>query len=436
MNTNLTKKDEILNKIFSLHKNGILPGLERTLKLLEKLDNPHLKLKSVHVAGTNGKGSVCSVCASVLKEAGFKVGLYTSPHIFEFNERIKIGGKNISDEDLVLLATPIIKLAEEIGATFFEITTALAFDYFVKNNVDIAVIETGLGGRYDSTNVITPLVSVITQIDLDHTEYLGESLEEIATEKAGIIKKDVPVIVLENKPNLKKIFIDKATFENAEIRFVADYCKIISLQQNQDFTMTLNLSINNKIYEKLKHRLSGKHQILNLLVAIEALEEIKSQFNWTDLNLKNGLVNIQYNTGLRGRIEVLTTNPLWIADVGHNPAAIKLLVDTMQTVFGKNRKYNFVFAAMADKDINQMLALIKPICNELILTRPKIERADQIDNMNAIAFDNRYGKISLFYEVKQAVNYAKEQNQDTIIVGSFYLLNEALADMKLSPFKL
>ena len=210
-------KKEVLDKLFSLHRFGIKPGLERTLSLLKFIGNPHLKLKFVHVAGTNGKGSVCSTIFSILFEAGYKVGLYTSPHIFDFSERIRINDICITEDEIIDFSNLIIPFALELGATFFEVTTVMAFYFFEKNNVDIAVIETGMGGSYDSTNVIYPLLSIITKIDMDHQEFLGDTIEKIAGEKAGIIKANTPVIIGNNTYQVQNILNSKANSENSPI---------------------------------------------------------------------------------------------------------------------------------------------------------------------------------------------------------------------------
>ncbi|MDX9791266.1 MAG: Mur ligase family protein, partial [Candidatus Kapabacteria bacterium] len=198
MKSDIISKENILKELFSKHRLGIKPGLERTLILSDSVGNPHDKFKSIHVAGTNGKGSVCSTLSSVFTEAGFKTGLYTSPHLIDFNERIKIDGNCINDEKIIEYYNRLKISGDKINATFFEITTVMAFMYFAESNVDIAVIETGMGGRFDSTNIILPILSIITKIDFDHSEFLGDSLEQISYEKAGIIKQDVPCVISKN----------------------------------------------------------------------------------------------------------------------------------------------------------------------------------------------------------------------------------------------
>ncbi len=204
------KKEEILAHLFSLQRFGIKPGLERTQHLLNFLGNPQNSFPSVHIAGTNGKGSVCSMLASVFMEAGYKTALYTSPHLVRFNERIRVNIIEISDNDIIRLAEILMPEGEKIGATFFEITTAMAFRYFAEQKVNVAVIETGLGGRFDSTNVLKPLLSVITSLDIDHTEYLGKTIKDIAFEKAGIIKENTPVIVSRNSTEAISVIKEKS----------------------------------------------------------------------------------------------------------------------------------------------------------------------------------------------------------------------------------
>lgn len=423
---NILSKEEILSKIFSLHRFGIKPGLERTLALLDKLSNPQKKIKAIHVAGTNGKGSVCSSIASVLTEAGYKVGLYTSPHIFEFNERVRINGVMISDEDLVRIGSDILEKAESFEATFFEITSAIAFQYFFEQSIDIAVIETGMGGRFDSTNVINPIVSVITSIDLDHKEYLGETLEEIAFQKAGIIKAGVPCIVSDNHPNLFDVFTKEAEKVGTKVAFAEDIVETKITEYLADLSMYVDVKSPIAEYTHLNCRLAGEHQANNLKAVILALESIKSEFNWTYDNLNKGLTNVYEYTGLIGRVEVMSLHPLIILDVAHNPASMSALVTLLHNCGYGDMKFDFIFAAMQDKDYSVMLEKFQPLCDKLILSKPKIDRAAEVSDLEASAKALGFANIEKIPSIKTAVKYAIDSERPIIICGSFYLAGEAM----------
>jgi len=263
------EKKQLLEKLFSLHRFGIKPGLERISLLLNEFGNPQNKYKKIHVAGTNGKGTVSSCIASILQESGLKVGLYTSPHFFSFNERIKVNGKDIDDDSVCALLEKMFEFSTDF--TFFDFTTALAFIYFAEQKVDYAVIEAGMGGRFDSTNIIIPEVSVITQIDLDHQEYLGNTIEEIALEKAGIIKQGVECVVAEQKHNIKEIFRKTAAEKQSELMFVDEHYFAKGIKFNPDLTTEFT-AITPKGEYKIKSPLAGRHQIRNVLTAIAAVE--------------------------------------------------------------------------------------------------------------------------------------------------------------------
>jgi dihydrofolate synthase / folylpolyglutamate synthase len=427
----MQKKEDILNKLFSLHRFGIKPGLERTLKLLVHIGNPHLKFPAVHVAGTNGKGSVCAMIASILKEAGYKVGLYTSPHLISFNERIRINKTNITDDAMVDIAEKLMTGSRNFEFTFFEVTTAMAFDYFAKNNVDIAIIETGMGGRFDSTNVITPLVSIITNISLDHKEYLGNSLEEIAFEKAGIIKDKVPVIITANNKSIRNVLQKKAKETNSQIIYSTDEYSIIENEYHQDFTQEILFKSKSGELNKLILDLPGRHQSENLIGALSAIELIKTKFPVKTDNISTGLTKIKENTGLRGRIELFENGKQkFILDTGHNPGAISKLIETLKLHRPDILKWNFVYGAMADKDIENILGLIHPVCDEIILTRPDIDRAIGLNELETFAKRKGFNKIHICPVVKDATHLLQNLKKPTVITGSFYIAGEALPEME------
>jgi dihydrofolate synthase / folylpolyglutamate synthase len=487
----MTSKKEILDKLFSLQRFGIKPGLERTRDVLAERDNPHHDFPCIHVAGTNGKGTVCSIIASVLQESGHKVGLYTSPHLVDFNERIRINGEMISDEDLINLAESYLPFSEKYGATFFEITTAMAFEYFAKQKVDIAVLETGLGGRFDSTNVVIPLVSVITRIDYDHSEYLGDTIEEIATEKAGIIKQGVPVVLSENSPEVVEVITSVAKKKNSGLIIpcseyetdnyavqanISDASNKIlhsafpgSVQNdNPDIGTPVSSNVipakllgaeagiqenvgntnktgqgtdNNAAQPNISDAMSiketplpilGLHQQENLTTSLAALDMIKEKYNISEKSIEKGFNNISQNTGICSRIELIRNEPELILDVSHNESAIKSLVSTMQEEFPEIGKWNIVFAAMHDKNISSILNILQPICYKLILPQLKIDRAESNISLESIAKENGYDNIVKYDSVEDLVESNMVDENATLVTGSFYLAGEILPIIKKS----
>lgn len=448
------KKAGILRKLFSLQRFGIKPGLERTLKLSEFIGNPHLKFPSIHVAGTNGKGSVCSLLASILMEAGYKVGLYTSPHLVNFNERIKMNGIEISDGEMIELAEELLIGEQKWGCTFFEITTIMAFEHFARNKVDIAIIETGMGGRFDSTNILKPILSIITSIDLDHKEYLGNTLEEIAFEKAGIIKEKTPVVIGKYEESVRNVFYEIAKSRMSQIFESNEYCRIENNLYYQDFSQSFDVISTNEKLINVQLPLAGKHQLDNIKQVISAINVIKDDFNITNENILNGFRNVKDNTGLIGRVDVFffedrsqkleyrrqyndrlilqTQDDLFekhvpvVLDTGHNPEAIKRLVETLKLHRPDIEKWNFVFGAMEDKEINAILNQIESICNTLILTRPKIDRAISIDKLFKKAQNYHFVDIIEIEDVYEAVKYVIDLSNPSVLCGSFYLAGEAL----------
>ncbi len=413
------KKKILLEKLFALHRFGIKPGLERTLSLLDKRDNPHKKLQTIHIAGTNGKGSVAAIIASVLKEAGYKTGLYTSPHIRNFNERIRINGEMITDEDVLKYAGYYLPEAEKIGATFFEITTAMAFDYFYSENTDIAVIETGMGGRFDSTNVIKPLLGIITNIGLEHMEYLGDTLEKIAFEKAGIIKDDMPVILGNIKEELTGIFTEKSQ----NVFSAKDIVDIENIQYLKDLTYMVDLKMQGVTYEYLKLNLAGFSQIDNLISAFAAFNFLFESYIISEENIRNGLRNIKLNTGISARMEMTDRNLPLIADVAHNTDAILNLVNTLDKSEYRDIKWNIMIALMSDKDAETIISILAPFANELIITKPKTERAGDVQLIKKIS-DKIELKSIIIENPSDAFIFLKTEGKPSIVVGSFYLIGE------------
>ncbi len=420
------KTEKILERLFSLRRFGIKPGLGRTRKLLETTGNPQNKFPSIHVAGTNGKGAVCSLLASVLSNAGYKTGLYTSPHISRFNERIKINGAEISDKEIIRLAEKYLEAQKKIGATFFETTTAMAFDYFADNKVDIAVVETGMGGRFDSTNVLYPILSIIASIDLDHRRYLGETLAQIANEKAGIIKSGADTIISDDNPNIRTVFTEKAKKRKSKIHFCSDFCSSENVSCNGDFTMTLDVKINKQKYENIKSDIPGEGQIKNIFAALTAFEILKAQFPVSRESVLKGLRTMKKRTGFRGRLDLIRKDPPLILDVGHNPGAVGTLVKTIENCGYKSLSWNVIFAAMSDKNADALLNILKPLASKLILTQPKTDRAFSADELKAVAERLGISNAEAVPDVAEAVYITLKENAPTIISGSFFLAEEAL----------
>ena len=331
--------------------------LSNTLALCKGLGHPERKIKSIHVAGTNGKGSSSHMLASVLQESGFKVGLYTSPHLKSFTERIKINGKKVSEDFVTDFVNANQELLESVKPSFFETTVAMAFQCFAEEQVDIAVIEVGLGGRLDSTNVIIPEVSLITNIGFDHMDFLGNTLPEIASEKAGIIKQGVPVVISEKHPETFLVFERIAKEKNSSLVFAEDF---------------VNEAIPNT-------DLKGKYQDKNLrgvLVTIDVLN--KNGWTIPAKAIKEGLANVQRNTGLKGRWQVLKDEPLTICDTGHNKEAFEYLMEQVTSL--KHNKLYMVLGFMKDKDMAPLLDML-PKHAELTFCIPKVPRALQLEDL-------------------------------------------------------
>ncbi len=424
-------KEVILNKLFALQRFGIKPGLDRTLKLSEVMGNPNNKFKSIHVSGTNGKGSVCSILASIFTEAGYKVGLYTSPHIKDFNERIRINGKKISDEKLIEYTEQLLPYQKLFNNTFFEITTVLAFKYFADEQVDLAIIETGMGGRYDSTNIIQPVLSIITKIDIDHTQYLGQTINEIALEKAGIMKQNSFTVISIENLGLKEVFYTYSSKDNLNFTFSTN--KYLSdIRYNKDLSLTFSIFYKNEFYQNIKTYLSGNHQIENINLAISSLEKLTDEFNFKSNAIINGLKNLKKNTGYYARITNLSDYvnfdfPL-ILDVAHNPDAIKKTFDTLNLHL-KNKKWTIVFASMKDKDFTKNLQILQPFCQKLIITKPKIDRSAKISDIYDIAQKLKFD-ILVQENIDEIPDVILNLKSPILVVGSFYLIGDFINSLE------
>ncbi len=328
------------------------PGLYNTHELDQHFGHPHTAYKTIHVAGTNGKGSYSHTLAAILQEAGYKVGLYTSPHLVDFRERIRVNGHPISEQRVIDFVEQERAFFEPLNPSFFELTTALALLYFKEQQVDVAVIEVGLGGRLDCTNIITPVLSLITNISFDHTQFLGNTLEQIAAEKAGIIKQHVPVVIGETVPETRTVFKQKAAICKAPIYFAEEESEVLSSKVCQaggrDY-ITQN-------FGNLHGQLGGEYQERNANTVLKALPLLQEIFNITPNNIVRGFANVTTLTGLRGRWEKLRENPVVICDTGHNVAGWKWLAPQIKSVVC--RKLRLVFGMVDDKDVETVIKLL------------------------------------------------------------------------------
>lgn len=378
-------------------------NLDNTIHLCAILENPEQKFKSVHVAGTNGKGSTSHMMASILQEAGYNVGLYTSPHLKDFRERIKINGEMISESEVISFVANYKEAFEAIHLSFFEWTVGLAFSYFALKNVDIAIIETGLGGRLDSTNVILPELSVITNIGKDHTQFLGDTMEQIATEKAGIIKQNIPVVVGQEQSEVRGVFLKKSEILNCKIRFS-----------------------DSSLYHNYDSDLKGSYQKNNINTAVTAIEELQEQgWSISNDNVKEGLKKVVANTGLLGRWQKLAENPRIICDTGHNEAGIKEIVHQLQKM--DYNRLHVVFGVVNDKSIDEVLELL-PKDAVYYFCRAQIPRSLDADELYEKG-KNKGLKGKSFKNVKEALSEAKNQAKvdDLIFVGgSTFVVSEVL----------
>ncbi len=413
-----------LNDLYSKLRKGIKPGMERTSEIAAFLDNPHSDLRFIHIAGTNGKGSICSMLASIFMESGYKTGLYTSPHILKFNERIQINGKYISDYEIIDIWKSMEAKANEVDASFFEITTIMAFEHFRKNNVDIAIIETGMGGKYDSTNIIKPLVSIIASVSMDHQDYLGDSLEKITMEKAGIIKEKTPIIIQKNKAEVIEIIEDTAKIISAPL-YRSDEIIIENISFNQNLTMNFEYS-NDDVSQTIHSPFVGNHQIDNHKSVLNVTEMLKSTFPKININsIRDGIKKAKINSNLRARLELLSDSPAVILDGSHNPEAIYYCLDSIQKCGIDLNNFDLFFTCMVDKDYTEMLLIIRNYSNKINIVEIGEKRAAPVDILINQAKLLNYNNINLM-NMEELVGTYKNKKNNMLIFGSFYLISEFL----------
>ena len=394
----------LFNQLPVYQRDGFLKyklDLSTISSVCNSLENPQKNFKSIHVAGTNGKGSTSHMLASIFIESGYKVGLYTSPHLSDFRERIRINGKMIPQPNVVSFVEKNLVYFQENKISFFEMTVAMAFDYFSNEKVDIAIIETGLGGRLDATNIIDPILSVITNIGLDHQVFLGESIREIAKEKAGIIKRGKPVVISEYQPLIHDIFFDRSKELESDLYLAKD-----------------------SVLKDYSSDLKGSFQKKNIQGVVKSISVLK-EYEISDNNIEKGLLNVVKNTGLRGRWEIINHNPKTIIDVGHNSEAFQLNIEEIKkTSFNKLR---IVIGFVEGKEYKKILNLF-PKDTFFYLCQPKIKRALSVKEIFSYCENNGL-KSKLFMSVKSAYENCKNESNENdliFICGSNFVISELI----------
>jgi len=390
--------------------------LHNTIAFCSALNNPQNQYKTIHIGGTNGKGSTSHMLAAILQTAGYKTGLYTSPHLKDFRERIRVNGKMVSKSFVTNFVQQQQQLIEEIEPSFFEVTVAMAFSYFAQEKVDVAIIEVGLGGRLDSTNIIQPDLSVITNISLDHTNMLGNTFAEIAFEKAGIIKQNTPIIIGERHPETDSVFIKKAKEQNAQLIFAEDELSITNANQKSNFLQLIIKDTNKNAPVKINLDLTGNYQQKNIITVLQSINVLrKIGYKIEDEAMFKALKSVKKLTGLQGRWQTLARNPLVICDTGHNKAGIAEVVQNIQQT--PHEQLHMVIGMVKDKDITAVLSLL-PQKATYYFCQPQLERA-----LSAQELAEQAAKFNLkgqtFNSVATALATAKSKAQvkDLIFVG-------------------
>ncbi|MBK6397718.1 MAG: bifunctional folylpolyglutamate synthase/dihydrofolate synthase [Bacteroidetes bacterium] len=421
--------DYLFSRLPMFHRIGAAAykaDLKNTIELCNSLGNPQNSFKSLHIAGTNGKGSTSHLLAAVLQKAGYNTALYTSPHLKDFRERIRINGEMIPEKVVVDFVNEHKTSFEKIDLSFFEWCVGLAFDYFAKEKVDIAIIETGLGGRLDSTNIITPELSIITNISYDHMQLLGDTLEKIATEKAGIIKKFVPVIIGERQIEIQNVFTEHAKKLNSPLTFAEDIIQTEVITNDENGIMFNVFMDKNILYSDLKLNLQGNYQQKNITTVLCAIEHLKkSGWKISESHVRDAFSHVQELTGLMGRWQKLSDAPLVICDVGHNKAGIEFIVQQISQC--KFEKLHMVIGVVNDKDVSGILELL-PANASYYFCKANIPRALDAEELKNLA--KAYNLNGNAYEsVSKAISAAKSNSSlsDMIFIGgSTFVVAEAI----------
>jgi len=400
-------------------------NLDNTIDLCASLGNPEKQFRSIHIAGTNGKGSVSHMLAAILQEAGYKTGLYTSPHLRDFRERIRINGEMIDRDFVVQFTKHIQPQIDKLEPSFFEITVAMAFAWFAEQKTDIAVIETGLGGRLDSTNVIIPELSVITNIGWDHMNLLGDTLEKIAGEKAGIIKKNIPVVVGEVLPETISVFEKKAAEQGAPLSIAAEKRQALDWKWTGHHQLQIEVAEQHKTdHQVYRLDLPGLYQTRNLLTVLEVCARLREMgWNITETHIKSALQKVKKTTGLHGRWELLQQHPRVIADVAHNEAGLRMLVEQLELTSYKN--LHIVLGMVKDKEVEKALTVL-PHHAQYYFTQARLSRALEAGQLAQLGHEKGLQGNAYPY-VQEALDAARQaaNPEDLILVcGSVFLVGE------------
>jgi len=426
MPINLNYNDTV-NYLYDLQRHGIKLGLENSRRLLGILGEPQKSFHSIHIAGTNGKGSTATIIASILQESNLRVGLFTSPHLVSFTERIRVDNREIAEHEIVELTDEIRNAMQNIPSglnpTFFEFVTAMAFYYFKQEKIDWAVIETGMGGRLDATNVLIPEVSIITNIGFDHKEFLGETISDIAFEKAGIIKPAVPVVTATTHPDALRVLEEISKNRGSELHIYGRDFESTLISMDEKHVTFNYVSANPSMSHTFSLPLLGKYQLYNVSLAIRACEILtKKGLYLSDKIINKGLLNLN----LEGRLELSSQKPPIVIDGAHNPEAAQALADAIKEIF-LNKKIILIIGIMKDKDIEGILKPMTQISDTVILTKPKGERAASPEKLKE-GIKNSEKRIITTNTVAEAIELAKtlwKEGYLILVTGSFYTIGEA-----------
>lgn len=425
--------DFLFNSLPMYHRIGkaaYKADITNTVAMMDHLDNPHKKFKSIHIAGTNGKGSVSHMMASILQESGLKIGLYTSPHLVDFRERIRINGNMVTEEQVSAWVTSHLDFLKKQELSFFEMTVGLAFDIFAQEQVDIAIIEVGMGGRLDSTNVITPLLSIITNIGFDHTQFLGNTLDKIAEEKAGIIKPGIPVVIGQTQPETAPVFRKKANESGSPIFFADENMAIITHEDYSDKIIFDIVSKGETLVHKHHCPLGGAYQKKNLITLFQSLAILQE----TGIPIENehinrGIKNVVSNTGFRGRWETIGHNPLTICETAHNSDGIKSMLNKLETIDYK--KLHIVYGCVNDKDFVEILNMLpRNAC--YYYTEPSVPRKMPVEKLSETAKSIGMSgkKFSNVHEAIASARSNAEKEDMILITGSIFLIADVFSGPK------
>lgn len=402
------------------------PGLDTSNSLDRFFGYPHKNYKTIHIAGTNGKGSVSNFLASILQEAGYKTGLFTSPHILDFKERIRVNGNKIEEDYVKDFVNKYADKFLPMHPSFFELTSTMAFQYFKEQKVDVAVIEVGMGGRLDSTNIITPIISTITNIALDHCQFLGNTLKDIAREKAGIIKRGVPVVIGESDTHTNSVFLDKASEMESPIILASNKMQATMGGTTEDGKQIFNVfKCGTPYLSGIKSGQLGNYQQKNIVTTLATVEQLQKQLKISTQNIYDGFENVNKNTGFYGRWQIISNNPLTVCDTGHNPAGFEYTVNQI-----KNQTYKtlrIVIGFVKDKDVTTILKMLPKNAKYYFCNADSKRALPAANLMNMAAEFGLQGDV--YNTVKEAFNSAKKdaEKEDFIFLGgSNYVVAEAL----------